>query len=112
MRWTLALIVLAAAAAVAVVAFHATPATSTVRKGAQPIRVNGLIVPSKVEGNYVALAQNGVFVPHFWAGVNLGSTTPGTLPGQVAATRANYDGWLAGMGEAHVSVVRIYTILR
>ena len=112
MRRVIALIVLAAIAATAAVALHSTAAASNVRRGAQPIRVDGLMLPSKVKGNYVALAQNGAFVPHFWAGVNLGSTTPGTLPGQVAATRANYDDWLAGMGDAHISVVRIYTILR
>src|SRR4051794_33757229 len=100
MRRVVALVVLAAGVVSAAVAFNTASASSGVHKGAQPVRVRGLELPSKVRGNYLALAQNGAFVQHFWAGVNLGSTTPGTLPGQVAATRADYDRWLAGMGDA------------
>jgi hypothetical protein len=48
----------------------------------------------------------------FWPGVNLGPTTPGHSPGEVAATREEYDRWLQGMGDLGVQVVRIYTILR
>lgn len=105
-------LVFIAVAAVAVCAYQASAATSAAHRGASPIRVGKLTLPSRVQGSYVALAQNGTFVPHFWAGVNLGSTVPGTLPGQVAATRADYDRWIAEMGQANVGVVRIYTILR
>ena len=52
------------------------------------------------------------FVPLFWAGVNLGSTVPGSQPGEVAATRADYDRWFEGIGDLGARVVRIYTILR
>ncbi|MEW6581917.1 MAG: hypothetical protein AB1416_04070 [Actinomycetota bacterium] len=74
--------------------------------------VDGLRVPARVQGGLVRPAVDGAFVPRFWAGVNLGSTVPGTQPGEVAPTRRDYDRWLAGMGAMGVDVLRIYTILR
>ncbi|MCW3039338.1 MAG: hypothetical protein JWM31_1243, partial [Solirubrobacterales bacterium] len=47
----------------------------------------------------------------FWPGVNLGATLPGTFPGQLAPTRADYDRWLTGMGALGVRLLRVYTIL-
>jgi hypothetical protein len=77
-----------------------------------PRTVDALKLPARVEGPDLPVATEDGFVPLFWAGVNLGSTVPGTQPGEVAATRADYDRWLAGMGDLGVRVVRIYTILR
>jgi hypothetical protein len=74
--------------------------------------VEGLKLPARVQGQMLAAATQDGFVPRFWAGVNLGSTVPGTQPGEVAATRADYDRWLEGMGDLGARVVRIYTILR
>ena len=51
-------------------------------------------------------------MPRFWAGVNLGATTPGHAPGELSPTRADYDRWLAGIGSLGARVVRVYTILR
>jgi hypothetical protein len=78
----------------------------------QPLRIGQLTVPAAVRGPAIDLAQSGRLVPRFWPGVNLGSTVPGTLPGEVAATRADYDRWIAGMGRLGARVVRVYTILR
>jgi hypothetical protein len=78
----------------------------------EPIQVAGLTLPAQVGGRAVAAATEGGFTPLFWAGVNLGSTVPGTQPGEVAATRADYDRWFQDMGDFGVRVVRIYTILR
>jgi hypothetical protein len=75
-------------------------------------QVDGLTLPARVEGRTVAAAAKGGFVPQFWAGVNLGSAVPGRQPGEVAATRADYDRWLAGIGDLGARVIRIYTILR
>jgi hypothetical protein len=74
--------------------------------------VEGLKLPARVAGPAIQAATEDDFVSRFWAGVNLGSTVPGTQPGEVAATRADYDRWLEGMGDLGVRVVRIYTILR
>jgi hypothetical protein len=75
-------------------------------------KVDGMTLPARVEGRDVAAATGKGFSPVFWAGVNLGSTVPGRQPGEVAATRADYDRWLDGIGDLGARVVRIYTILR
>ena len=72
---------------------------------------HGLRLPAKVVGEEVRVASGETFVPHFWAGVNLGASVPGQQPGAVAATRRDYDRWFAEMGELGVTVVRVYTIL-
>jgi hypothetical protein len=69
-------------------------------------------VPARVEGRSIAAAVTDGFLTLFWPGVNLGSTIPGRQPGEVAATRADYDRWLTGIGDLGARVVRIYTILR
>ena len=46
----------------------------------------------------------------FWTGVNLGSTTPGHSPGELAIDRATYRRWFAQMGRLGVRTVRVYTI--
>jgi hypothetical protein len=75
-------------------------------------KVDGLRLPARVEGRAIAAAGKDGFIPFFWAGVNLGSTVPGRQPGEVAATRADYDRWLTGIGDLGARVIRIYTILR
>ena len=35
---------------------------------------------------------------------------PGRFPGEASITRAEYDRWLAAMGELNVNVVRVYTV--
>jgi hypothetical protein len=84
----------------------------TADMGFEPRSVQGLRLPARVERRAVAAAADDGFVARFWPGVNLGSTVPGTQPGEVAATRADYDRWFDGMGDLGVRVVRIYTILR
>ena len=46
----------------------------------------------------------------FWTGVNLGSTTPGHSPGELAISRQDYQRWFGQMGRLGVRVLRIYTI--
>ena len=50
------------------------------------------------------------YAPLFIEGVNLGVAVPGTLAGQLAATREDYDRWLVQMGEAGFNTVRVYTL--
>jgi hypothetical protein len=78
----------------------------------RPTKRGGLTLSAAVQGASVALATGKGFAPRFWPGVNLGATVPGTQPGEVAATRAEYDRWLRGMGAPGTRVVRVYTILR
>ena len=65
----------------------------------------------------VATAGNGGYALHtrhgdvpFLAGVNLGATTPGHQPGELAITAAQYRRWFVEMGEVGFRSVRIYTI--
>ena len=46
----------------------------------------------------------------FWTGVNLGSTTPGHSPGELAIMAADYRRWFTDMGRMGVRVLRVYTI--
>jgi hypothetical protein len=48
----------------------------------------------------------------FLAGVNVGSTTPGHQPGELAIGAADYRGWFAAMHRLGVRTVRVYTIHR
>jgi hypothetical protein len=48
----------------------------------------------------------------FLPGVNLGSTTPGHQPGEVAIGAADYRRWLPAMVGLGIRVIRIYTIHR
>ncbi len=43
-------------------------------------------------------------------GVDLAVATPGRYPGELAATRADYDRWLAGIAEVGANVIRVYTL--
>ena len=83
----------------------------TVEQFALP-HTEGLTLPARVQGRAVEVATKDGFAPMFWPGVNLGSTIPGHQPGEVAATRRDYDRWLPGIAELGARVIRIYTILR
>ena len=87
------------------------PAEPVLPPAPERILDGGLRLPAKVVGEEVRVAVGDTFVPHFWAGVNLGSSVPGQEPGALAATRPDFDRWFAEMGELGVTVVRVYTIL-
>jgi hypothetical protein len=103
---------LIAVLALACALIPAAPASADVSFAGAPVAVDGLTLPARVGGPAIELARGGGFERRFWPGVNLGSTIPGHQPGEVAAARADYDRWLAGMGALGVRVVRVYTILR
>src|SRR3954452_5608359 len=87
------------------------PARADVSFAGQPAAQDGLQLPARGNGPGLELSTPSGFVPRFWPGVNLGSTIPGSQPGEVAASRADYDRWLAGMGRLGARLLRIYTIL-
>ncbi|WCN37835.1 hypothetical protein [Aneurinibacillus uraniidurans] len=66
---------------------------------------------SMVQGEQISVYDGKAWKPHFWAGVNLGATLPGSYPGDLAPSREDYLRWFQEMKEMNVQVVRIYTIL-
>jgi hypothetical protein len=114
LKWVAAIAGVALASLGVVMALAGDPEEAPVveRPRFEPRSVGDLTLPARVDGRAIAVATADGFSPRFWSGVNLGSTVPGRQPGEVAATREDYDRWLAGMGELGVGVVRIYTILR
>src|SRR5690348_12720600 len=72
-----------------------------------PRTVDGLRLPARVQEKELALGTRDGFVGRFWPGVNLGSTTPGHQPGELAATAADYRRWFPEMAALGVRVVRV-----
>jgi hypothetical protein len=76
-----------------------------------PAKMAALQVPARATSTAVQLATPQGFRNRFWAGVNLGSTTPGHLPGEVSARAADYRRWFPEMAALGVRVIRVYTLL-
>jgi hypothetical protein len=75
----------------------------------QPATVAGLRVLARADADGFALHTAGgdrTFLP----GINLGSTTPGHQPGELAIAASDYRRWFAEMGRLGIRVVRMYTI--
>ncbi|GIE96215.1 hypothetical protein Ari01nite_36800 [Paractinoplanes rishiriensis] len=74
-----------------------------------PVDANGLTTVASADGQQFVLhtaAGHRTFLP----GVNLGGTTPGHLPVELAISAAQYRAWFAAMSWLGIRVVRIYTI--
>lgn len=74
-----------------------------------PVERAGLRTVAEQDGERLLLHTEHGDVD-FWAGINLGSTTPGHSPGELAVSRADYRRWFDLMRRAGVRVVRVYTI--
>ncbi|WP_289136059.1 hypothetical protein [uncultured Brevibacillus sp.] len=72
---------------------------------------NGIKQVAKVENGQIALYDGKTWNPRFWAGMNLGATTPGHDPGELSPSKWDYLRWFKQMQEMNISVIRIYTIL-
>lgn len=76
-----------------------------------PVRAGGESAVATTSGQTFALHTRGgevTFVP----GINLGSTTPGHYPGELAVQATDYRRWFAQMGALGIRAVRVYTIHR
>lgn len=108
---------LSAGAALAACSTPATPEPATDQTsgaarrdvGPRPVRRGGLSCLAEQRGDRITLHTASGDVG-FWSGVNLGSTTPGHNPGEVAISREDYRRWFDQMGRMNVRFVRIYTI--
>jgi hypothetical protein len=86
-----------------------TPVALTGDWSPAPVRVAGLQSLATAKGTTLALHTRERDVT-FWAGVNVGSTTPGHSPGELAVDRATYRRWFSLMAQLGVRFLRIYTI--
>jgi len=66
---------------------------------------------SSVVDQKLAIYNGHSWERYFWAGVNLGSSTPGHYPGDLSPTREDYLRWFEQMAEMNTRVIRIYTIM-
>jgi hypothetical protein len=71
--------------------------------------VGGLSTVAAAQGDRLLL-HTGHGDVDFWSGVNLGSTTPGHSPGELAISREEYRRWFTQMGQMGVHTLRVYTI--
>lgn len=69
-----------------------------------------LAVPFSTDSTHLTAWNGERYVPFFIKGVNLGVSVPGTFPGQLAATRADYDRWFEEIHTAGFNLIRLYTL--
>ncbi len=86
-----------------------TPVTPAGDWTPAPRQVGGLQVLASSSGTTLSLHTRDRDVT-FWAGVNMGGTTPGHSPGELAVSRETYQRWYTLMGQLGVRFVRSYTI--
>lgn len=75
-----------------------------------PSRVDGLSRIARTEGERMLLSTASGDID-FVPGVNLGATVPGTSPGELAVTAAEYRSWFPQIASLGLRALRIYTIL-
>jgi len=77
----------------------------------QPDKRGGLSRLAFTQGDKLYL-QTASGRRSFVAGVNLGSTIPGTLPGELATRASDYRRWFPQMAALGLRAIRVYTVLR
>lgn len=68
------------------------------------------LIPFATVTGYLGVWNGTGFNKLFIKGVNLGVSVPGTLPGELAATREQYSRWLNMIGNAGFNAIRTYTL--
>lgn len=66
--------------------------------------------PFSVNTNQLTIWNGSEYNPFFLKGVNLGIAKPGTSPGELEATRAQYSLWFDQIKDAGFNCIRIYTL--
>jgi hypothetical protein len=77
--------------------------SSTPKKSLEPL-------PFKTVGDRLGVWDGQEHVPVFVKGVNFSVAVPGTLAGELAATREQYDRWLDQIGQIGFNAIRVYTL--
>ena len=67
-------------------------------------------MPFKAADGKLHVFDGSTFQPIFIKGMNIGVGLPGTQPGELAPTEADYDRWFAMMSEMGINTIRLYTL--
>lgn len=110
LRLTALALLAAVAAAVTVLVLGREDGALDARSWAPaPAKIGGTsVLASAGDGRYRLRTRGGDV--GFLPGVNLGATTPGHQPGELAIRASDYRRWFVEMGELGLRAVRIYTI--
>ncbi|HBE40625.1 MAG TPA: hypothetical protein DDW27_05375 [Bacteroidales bacterium] len=69
-------------------------------------------IPFRTQDEFVAMHTGSEYRPLNLKGINLGSSPPGTFPGEIAyaITGRMYENWINRMAEAGFNSIRVYTL--
>ncbi len=67
---------------------------------------------AKIEGRDFLIESNGEWKKTFLNGVNIGAAKPGTFPGELAITKAEYLRWFKYIRDMNADVIRVYTTMK
>jgi len=67
-------------------------------------------IPYSTNENYLTIWNGTHYIPFFIKGTNLGVAVPGTFPGELAATKSDYQRWFSQIKEAGFNCIRLYTL--
>ncbi|MDX5481235.1 MAG: T9SS type A sorting domain-containing protein [Hymenobacteraceae bacterium] len=66
--------------------------------------------PFSTNSTHLTVWNGEKYVPLFIKGINMGIAKPGTFPGELAASRADYGRWFQLIREAGFNTIRLYTL--
>jgi len=66
--------------------------------------------PFSTDSSHLTIWNGTEYVPFFIKGINMGVAVPGTFPGEMAATRNDYDRWFRQIKDAGFNCIRLYTL--
>lgn len=69
-------------------------------------------LPFKTNTDHIAVLTSSGYKSMILKGINLGSSPPGTFPGEIAyaISAENYEKWISRIGKAGFNCIRVYTL--
>ncbi len=68
------------------------------------------LIPYRAKGNLISVWNGEDYTDLFIKGTNLGVAVPGTQPGELAASREQYQNWFERIKEIGYNTIRTYTL--
>jgi hypothetical protein len=72
---------------------------------------DGISYISRVDNKSFYIYRYGKWEKSFVKGVNIGASKPGTFPGELPITKADYLRWFKEISDMNADTIRVYTIL-